>query len=344
MQKNAAEKIGALVRGYHSRGAFDGVVLAGQNGEVVYQSAVGMADRKRGIPHVLEAPFPICSVTKQFTALLVMQQVAAGRFMLEGKISEYLPGFRSDTGSRITLKHLMTHTSGLANTDDIPDFYTSRDPRLIRADYVVKTYCQKPLTTPPGAKFRYNNADYLVLAAILEKTLGRPYEALLAERILRPLGMTRSGILGSQSSQSQVVGYERKGKVLAEEQPRYRLANYGAAGAMYSTVGDLLKWDRALQTDQLLPRAVRDLMFKSDPSKGYVACGSWVYGYIPYGGKVPTLVERQGGIGALHAQNLQALDDRISVILLSNRDTVDLTAYTGKGLTCDILRVLYETA
>ncbi|MES2462400.1 MAG: hypothetical protein V4671_17590, partial [Armatimonadota bacterium] len=81
-----------------------------------------------------------------------------------------------------------------------------------------------------------------------------------------------------------------------------------------------------------------------DPTKGYVALGSWVYGYQKYGTQTPTLVERQGGIGALHCQNLQALGDGVSVILLSNLDSSDIAAYTGAGLTCDILRVLYSAA
>ncbi|MES2465240.1 MAG: serine hydrolase domain-containing protein, partial [Armatimonadota bacterium] len=267
----AADQIGALVKSYHERSLFDGVVLAAQKGAVVYQGAIGLADRQRRIPHTLEARFPICSITKQFTALLVMQQIVAGKLRLEGTVAEALPDFPKETGSRITLKNLLMHTSGLPNTEDIPGFYTSADPRLADSAYVVRIYGGKPLVSEPGAKFSYNNLDYLVLAAILEKTGGKPYAVLMKERILQPLGMTRSGLLNGRESASAIIGYERKGDSFAEESPRYRLANYGAAGAMYSTVGDLFKWDRALQEDRLLPRAARDIMFKSDPTKGYVA-------------------------------------------------------------------------
>ena len=133
-----SEKIGMLVLTNYVLDKFEGVVLAARNGTVIYQGAVGLADRGRKTPHALEAPFPICSITKQFTALLIMQQVAAGKLRLDGTISDSLPDFPKNTGSQITLKHLLTHTSGLPNTDDIPDFYTAPDPRHTDPDYVSK--------------------------------------------------------------------------------------------------------------------------------------------------------------------------------------------------------------
>ena len=337
------QKIEAIVQSYHEKGAFDGVVLAAKGSAPLYRGAVGWANRQARIAHRLDAPFPLCSITKQFTALLAMQEVAAGRLKLDGTVADTLPDFRKATGARVTTRQLLMHTSGLPNTDDMPDFYTKADARLADPTYVVRTYLQGDLVAEPGATFHYNNADYLVLAAMLQQITGKTYPVLLRERILQPLGMTHSGLLTPGGKPTEIVGYDvaANGKD-AKPDDAYRLPNYGAAGAMYSTVDDMLRWDRGLLTDRLLPRAFRDVMFTGDPKKGYVAFGSWVYAYLPFGGKTPTLIERQGGIGALKGQNLLAPEDDLQVVLLSNIDAADLAAYSGKGIACDILRVLYE--
>ena len=335
----ATAKIGAIVEQYHAKGLFEGIALVADSGSVIYRGAVGQADRSRSIPHSPEAPFPICSLTKQFTALLVMQQVAAGRLKWDGVLTDFLPDFKGETSKRITLKHLLSHTSGLPNTDDLPGFYETKDARQSDLTFLVRTFLSgKPLTAP-GEKFRYNNGDYLLLSVLLEKMTGKPYSTLLHEQILRPLGMSRSGLI-SPKSPNRVLSYDTA-TGSAVSNTAYRLENYGAAGGMYASGDDLLRWDRALLSDRLLPRKFRDLMWTSDPAKGYVACGSWVYGYQKYGNKMPVFVERQGGIGALHAQNLLVPDDGYRLILLSNLDTCDLAAYSGHGIACDILRVLY---
>lgn len=336
------ERIANLLETAHKNGAFDGVALVARGNEVLHRGAYGMANRENHTAHSLQTPFPICSVTKQFTALLVMQQVADGRLRVDGTLADYLPDAQiSDGAKRITLRNLLMHTSGLPNLDDVPGFYENVNPRLTDPAYVLQTYCAGVGTFAPGSQFRYNNADYLALSAILEKVSGLPYAELLQARILGPLKMRRTSLVSARNPR-RIAGYEKGTTGPVPEQPVYRLENFGAAGAMQSTVDDLLVWDRALDTDRLLPARWREIMFTSDPAKGYTAFGTWVYGYQKYGAKTPTLYERQGGIGALKAQNLRVPEDRISIILLSNLDTADLAAYTGNTLTCDLLRAIYE--
>ena len=335
-----------VVQDYHARGRFDGVVLVLRRDRVVYEGGFGLADRGRGLPNTPRTPYRICSITKQFTSLLVMQMVQAGRLKLGVVVTDYLPEFSRGTGGKITLKDLLNHTSGLPQPDAVfPGFYQKTDPRLASAAYVTRAYRSVPLLSPPGVKFSYNNADYLVLQTILERVSGQSYARLLKDRILRPLGMQHTGLLTRDDlPRNQARGYvQEKGHLVAE--PYFHLANFGAAGAIYSTAEDLRRWDRALDTDRLLSRPFREIMFTADRKLGYVALGSWVYpGSLP-GGVKPLLVERDGEIGAFNTLNLRAPDDGYDVILLSNTDTADFgQVYMRKGMPYDILKALYGNA
>ncbi len=350
MAKTPAASVAQVVQATHAAGHFDGVVLVSQRGKILYAQGFGPANRSANYPNTLETPYRICSITKQFTALLVMQMVQQGKLRLDSPVTAYLPDFRADTGGKITLRNLLTHTSGLASVDDalpekegFPGFYQQTDPKFADAAYVTRTYLQGDLKTVPGEKFNYNNSDYIVLQAILEKTSGLPYAQLLQTRILKPLGMTHTGLIGKDAyAPRQAVGYIHDGaKEVAE--PYIHLANFGAAGAMYSTARDLLRWNNALDNDILLAKPYRETMFTADKSLGYVALGSWVYpAAIAGAAKKPVLVERQGEIGAFHTLNLRAPEDGYSIVVLSNTDTADLSAtYLQKGLAYDILKALY---
>lgn len=340
----------AVVQASHMAGHFDGVVLVARNGKTLYGAGVGLADREKQTPNTLDTPFPICSITKQFTALLVMQLVQAGKVRLAGVITDYLPDFRADTGGKITVKDLLTHTSGLPSPDDVlpekdgvPGFYRQTDPKFADASSVVKTYLQGDLKAAPGEKFNYNNGDYLVLQAILEKITGKSYARLLKERVTEPLGMTHTGLIGRNLyAPGQAVGYVREGGKLVRE-PYFHLATFGAAGAMYSTARDMLRWDGALDRDTLLSKPYRETMFTADRSLGYVGLGSWIYlGALARVAKKPLLVERQGEIGGFRTLNLRAPEEGVSIIILGNTDAADLSAtYMQKGLGYDLLRVLY---
>ncbi len=342
-----ARTVRQVLLNYHVQGHFDGVALIAQNGHVLYADGFGQADRERQVPNTPDTPYRLCSITKQFTALLVMQLVQQGRLRLGGVVTDYLPDFRHDTGSRITVENLLTHTSGLAQLDSVlPDdgFYSKRAARFASPAYVIKRFLSGELTRPPGQKFEYNNADYIVLSAILERVTGRPYDRLFQERIFRPLGMRHTGfITRDRFSARQAQGYVQQKSRLAPE-PYIHVANFGASGAMYSTASDLLLWDRALDTNRLLTKKYQDIMFTPRPTLGYEALSSWVYHASLPGIKTgPRLIERDGAIGAFNTLNLRAPDDGYSIILLSNTDAADIgQIYAQKGLAYDIVRALYS--
>ena len=281
-----------------------------------------------------------------------MQMVQEGKLKLDGVITDYLPDFRADTGGKITIRDLLTHTSGLPMLDDalpakdgVPGFYSSKDSRFVSPQYVVKTFLQGGLTTAPGAKFNYNNADYVVSSLIMERVTGKPYARLLQNRIFTPLGMRHTALFtGDRISSKQALGYVGDhGKIVAE--PYFHIANFGASGALCSTAGDLLLWDSALVGNKLLSKPFSDVMFTPVDGLGYEALGSWVYhASLPGVKPAPLLIERDGAICAFNTLNLLMPEQGYSMIVFSNVDTADLGAvYTRHGLAYDLLKALYSS-
>ncbi|WP_218081850.1 serine hydrolase domain-containing protein [Anthocerotibacter panamensis] len=341
--ENLPAKIDTIVQKYHDFRQFDGIVLVAQKGKILYKKAFGIADREWNIPITVSTKFKIASITKQFTALLVMQLVERGTLKLEGTIADYLPDYRKDTGSKITLKHLLTHTSGLPNLDENAGFYQSHDSQLSSPIYVVKSFCSGDLISEPGLKFNYNNADYIILGAILEKVTGKPYKQLLQTEILQPLNMFSSGLVNEETVLGNLArGYTYNNGIYTNE-PYFRIQNFYAAGAMYATIDDLYLWDRALDINRLLSKSATMVMFTPSQELGYVALGSWAYTLKMSGGAKPLFVERQGSIGAFHSLNLRAPEQEIALILLSNLDNSDLfTIYAKKGLPYELLQAIFE--
>ena len=259
----AALRINEVMQARSAAGDFSGSVLVARDGRTVYQQAFGYANLEWKIPNDLQTKFEIGSMTKQFTALLVLQLVNEGRVKLDGYLSDYLPYYRKDTGSRVTVRQLLSHTSGIPNFISLPGFL---DSPASRTTYSVKDfaekYCSGDLEFEPGTKFQYSNSGYFLLGAVLEQISGKPYEQLLKDRIFAPVGMNDSGYAHSETIiPHRAAGYERSSDGLKNAR-FYDMSIPFAAGALYSTVGDLFLWDQALYGEKLLPAKVRDLLFK----------------------------------------------------------------------------------
>jgi len=262
-QPTAAFEINQIMRTHATAGDFSGAVLVAREGHVLYQHAFGYANLEWKIPNDLETKFEIGSMTKQFTALLALQLVHEGRIRLDGHVADYLPYYRNDTGKRITVKQLLDHTSGIPNFIAAPGFLegpASRTHYSVR-DFAEK-YCSANLEFEPGTRFNYSNSGYFLLGAVLEQVSGQSYEQILRERIFTPLGMHGSGYTRTETIiPHRAAGYERSVSGLKNAR-FYDMSIPFAAGALYSTVGDLLLWDQALYSERLLPVELRDLLFK----------------------------------------------------------------------------------
>ena len=191
-QDDVRQEIESLVKLYHEQGRFTGSVLAATDGEILYADGVGMANVEWGIPNTPDTRFRVGSITKQFTAAVVLQLVSEGRAELDDSITRHLPEYRRDTGDRVTLHHLLTHSSGIPSYTSNPDFWDDAHATY-KVDEFVEGYCSGDLDFQPGSEYRYNNSGYFLLGAIIEAVTGNTYAEELQDRIFDPLGMTGSG-------------------------------------------------------------------------------------------------------------------------------------------------------
>lgn len=316
-----------------------GTVLIAKGNRIVYERAFGTVDPAGGRHHRLGQTWRYASVTKQWTATIAMQEVAAGRLDLDRPIRAYLPDSKAPFADRITPRMLMHHVSGVPRTeespigaDDWPSFYlvAPGDPGTGMA------YCEGPTDRPPPAAFRYGDCDFIIMGAILESISGKPYATLVRERIARPLGLKSVGLFSRGTA--TVVGYEKQKR----ESRLFRLENFGAAGALFGTTHDLLKFDRALMTGKLIPDAQRATMWQSDPKLGFAALGQWAFS-APIKGCGPTpirFIERRGAIGGVVLRNVIMPDLDMVLIMTSNRAEADAEfgeIWQQRGITHDVL-------
>lgn len=318
-----AEDIDAVVRSYYETHQFSGTVLVAEAGQVIYRKSYGLANREWNIPNRPEAKYRIASISKQFTAILILQLAAEGRLSLEGRITDYLPYYRKDTGRRVTIHHLLTHTSGIPDLTDDPDFWNYETRLRFDPKTLVKKYCSGRLEFKPGTQYDYCNSGYIILGAIIEAVTGKTYETVLQERILQPLGLTRTGYDHNKT----ILPYRASG--YDYNYGDYKNANYfdmssiGAAGALYSTVDDLFLWDQALYTDRLLPSEYLEKMMT--PYLNNYAYGLGVYEVeLPDSSHV-TMVSHTGGIHGFNSRIARYVGQRHTVIILGNQMPINHT-------------------
>jgi CubicO group peptidase (beta-lactamase class C family) len=310
-------EIDRLFGAYQALGQLNGSVLVAQEGRVVLARGYGLANMEWSIPNAPDTKFRLGSITKQFTSMLIMQLVAEGKLATSTTVADALPYYRKDAGGGVTIHHLLSHTSG------IPSYTSDRDFRakVARNPYgtqeFVTSYCSGELEFAPGSKYRYSNSGYFILGAIIEHVTGKPYEQVLRERILAPVGMKDTGYDHWETVlPKRATGYDRVGGA-------YRTARYldmsvpGAAGGLYSTVEDLLRWDQALYGDVLLPAPLRTTMFT--PVRDNYAYG-WRVSTEPVGpGKQGrTLVSHGGGIDGFTTLITRVIEDRTLIVTLNN--------------------------
>jgi CubicO group peptidase (beta-lactamase class C family) len=294
-ESSKATRFAELLKSYAKYGFLNGSVLVADHGKIIYAQGFGEADRNTHAPNTPRTKFGIGSITKQFTAALVLQQVEEGRIRLDATVSEYLPWYRQDTGKRITVEQLLHHTSGLPPDYDAPAFNaTVEGATRFEPQPFVEKFCESNLNAEPGARWQYSNCGYDILGLILERVTGVSYEELLRKKLLEPAGMRDSGLDRNGLPLSiRALGYERHLGPRYVAGPYLDLTHIFSAGAIYSTVEDLTRWNQAMSSDAVLPKAIREQIF-------HPGLGDWGYGWfvtkIPAGqpGAGSTVAEMRG--------------------------------------------------
>jgi D-alanyl-D-alanine carboxypeptidase len=254
-ESQAIAGVEALLRKKAAADRFSGAALVAKDGRILFSSAYGLADRERGIANTLETRFRIGSMNKMFTAVATLQLVEAGKLALDDTVGKHLRDYpNKDIASRVTVRHLLTHTGG---TGDIfgPEYDRNRMQLREHSDY-VKLYGSRPLRIdPPGALFEYSNYGFVLLGAIAEAVSGESYYDYVRENIFRPAGMTSTDSLPeSEDVPNRSVGYTRPSFGARSWQPNTDWLPWRgtAAGGGYSTVGDIARFADALTSNELL--------------------------------------------------------------------------------------------
>jgi CubicO group peptidase (beta-lactamase class C family) len=292
-----AQALGRIAANYHALGQLDGAVLIADQGKIVYQHAFGLANREWNVPNTTHTVFRVASLTKQFTATLILQLAEQGKLRLDDKIGQYVPELAPEIGNRVTLHQLLNHTSGIVDYANFPGFWANRlGEKVPKADFLA--IMNRPLEFEPGSQGHYSSSNYTLLGWVVEKQSGKPFGMALEEMILRPLGMRET----AYDAPDRVIPHKASGYVraLGAYQPAAPLwiPNVGAGGGVVSTTGDFFKLDRALAGEKLLKPESKRLMFTpyvKDDVWGDLGYGyGWLAGTRTIAGKT-RLVHEHGG-------------------------------------------------
>jgi CubicO group peptidase (beta-lactamase class C family) len=327
-----ATEIDAYLAGLASGGHLSGAVLVARD-HMVFAKAYGLADRATGAPNRTGTKFRIGSNTKQFTAMAILVLRQQGRLHLDDPICRYVSSCPA-AWRPVTLQHLLTHTSGIPSYTGVTDITTYWTEPQTPAQLIARVR-DLPLNFPPGSQFRYSNSGYVLLGSVIERVTGVPYGTFLDRAVLRPLGLRETGVDTARPPvPSHASGYYSDGSL----PPAYDPSVAYAAGALYSTVGDLDAWDRALMARRLVSRALDQAMTSVQvtcpPLGARGGCDlatdlGYGYGWFIAAEPSGRFVHHEGYIDGFLSENGFYPDRQIDVVVLSNSEATDVT---GIGL------------
>jgi CubicO group peptidase (beta-lactamase class C family) len=309
-----------LLHAYAELERFSGAALVARGGRVLLHKAYGHADPGTLTPNTVDTAFRIGSLTKPFTAILVMQLVQAGQLELEDTLALYIPDYPN--AEHITLRHLLSNTSGIPDYIPLPA-YEALMGQATSPEQLVALFRDLPLLFAPGASFGYSNSNWVLLTLILEQVTGKAFATLLHERIFAPAGMTRSGVDWQTIAQPRALGYLDTGAAGVNYAPAVDDSTMLGAGAITATTGDLYRWGQALHSGKLLALDVLNSMFV--PGSEQYGLG-WELHCIA--GRAT--VGHSGGIPGFVSAYTRFVDEDVTIILLSNLGSAALGEMTDK--------------
>jgi CubicO group peptidase (beta-lactamase class C family) len=324
-------KLERMMEYYAENDKFNGTVLVARKGEILLLKGYGYRDVAKRIRNDEHTIFQIGSNTKQFTAEAILQLDSKGKVGIDDKVSKYMPDFPN--GDKITLKNLLTHTSGLYNYTSDNAFITSHAGKHVTREEVLDVFKNKPLAFVPGSRFEYSSSNYFLLGCLVEKIAGRKYEKQVREYILKVCEMTHSGFdFAHLRNEHKAIGYASIMNDTYKEAPVTDSTMSFAAGALYSTVDDLYKWHKALRSYRLLPKDWQEIAFI--PFKNNYGLG-WAIETM-FGKKFEL---HDGAIDGFTSFEVRQEQDDVFVVLLQNNAG---SGADNSAISKNIIKVLYD--
>ncbi len=322
-------KLDSLISAYNRLQKFNGTVLVAMQGNVLLSKGYGYRNATNKTVNDEHSIFQLGSITKQFTAAVILKLQEEKKLSVADKISKYLPGFPK--GDSITIEHLLTHTSGIFNYTNDKDFMNTEVSKPKTREQMIALFKDKPLDFSPGSAWNYSNSGYSLLGYIIEDVAKTSYEQAIRKYIFTPVQMTHSGFdFMHLQDAHKTTGYIALNTKETNPAPVVDSSVSYAAGSVYSTTGDLYRWHRALQSNSILSKAQQELAYTPVKNR---------YGY---GWKIDSIqgkrrVGHGGGIDGFVTNLSRVPEDDICIVLLSNASDRSL-----EQITNSIYAILYN--
>jgi D-alanyl-D-alanine carboxypeptidase len=307
---------------YAKSNNFNGTILIQKDNKRLFLQSFGMANRQFDIKNTNDTKYRIASMTKTFTAVLILQLFEKGKLELDKPIKNYLPNYKGEGADKITIHSLLTHSSGIENCEKSGlDIYELP----LTSDSIITKYCSGKLENPVGKQFSYNNGDYMILGKIIEEIYKKTYKTVLKEQILTPFKLKNTDLVNQSTIMRDLANtylWNDSTKIFENDPPFY-LENFGAAGGLYSTVSDLGMFTNALFNKLILKENTLNLMLKSYPEFWNTAYSVWVTEQ-EINQKKCTVVDRYGSIQGANTIMSHFLNQNVTIIIFSNTNATDL--------------------
>lgn len=289
--------------------------LVAKNGQIIYQKAFGMANLELNVPMQPDMVFRIGSITKQFTAVAILQLMEQGKLSLQDDITKFIPDYPTQAYT-ITIEHLLTHTSGIKSYTGIPEIM--KNIRMdMKPEELIAQFKNQPMEFAPGTKWNYNNSGFFLLGYIIEKVTGKTYAEYIQENFFTPLGMT-SSCYGSDTKiiRNRAYGYQPGDDGVVNSDYCSMTQPY-SAGSIMSTVGDLFKWHQAVHSYKLVKKETIDKAFTEYKLANGDGTGYGYGWFLSHLQGSPT-IEHGGGIFGYLTSSIYLPEEDVFVVLFSN--------------------------
>lgn len=309
---------------------FNGTALVSVNGEILLYGGYGFKNKETGALNDTGTAFQIGSITKTFTSAVVLRYYERKKLDIDDKLDKYLPGFPN--GDKISIRHLLTNTSGIPDYLAVDKYGKENFSNPISREKLISFFKDGKLAFEPGTRFAYSNSGYILLARIIEIVGGKRFEDILRQEILQPLDMSGTGFdFVSLPDSNKAKNYTDIRSRHPESVPVFDSTHAPGCGNMYSTVGDLYKWDRALCAGSILSIKSQKLAYTPDIEiYGLGWFTDTVYGKF--------CVFHGGGTPGFRSQLQRFPDQGVSIALLSNNANCDLYEISNR-----IAAIIFQT-
>jgi CubicO group peptidase (beta-lactamase class C family) len=331
--QETVQKLDELVAAYAKNEQFNGTVLVAEKGNILLQKGYGYKNAGKKEMNDANTIFQIGSITKQFTSAVILHLQEKKKLSIHDKLSKYFPAL--PFADSVTIENLLTHTSGIYNYTNNEDFMKNDAVKPASQEKLFSLFKDKPLEFKPGTKFNYSNSNYILLGYIIGKVTGNPYEKEVHEIIFTPLHMEHSGFdFISLSSPDKAIGYFSLSKTSNTPATIVDSSASFSAGAIYTTVGDLYKWDRSLYTEKIISKAsLKDAYTPRKDKYGFGWGIDTAYGKPVY--------KHGGGIFGFSTNILRDPEEDICIILFDNKGDGGLEKIT-EGLNAVLHNKPYD--